>query len=332
MRIAKLFIKISMIAIILFSLSSCEKNYDGIKSKVSFFPDGKTIIFSAMENGISNIYKFNINTKELLSITKNTESDYVYYEPSLSPDASKIVFSAMNKSKHKEGTQIYIMDSKGSEIERLTKDIVRDMYPIFTPDSKEIIFSRTLGFDPERAFGVTQWDADIYSMGIDGMNLNKITNRSFLAIGKISISPDGQLILFSALPRKNIANPEDFTEKHPTLIFLVNRYNPEPLKPFIVLGTKSNLDPSFSPDGSKIAFVSFSKYSKGFIYNVFTMDKDKKNIKQVTDNDSFNEDPVFSPDMKTIIFLSDEDRDQNYQLMQVNIDGTNLREINIFNK
>ena len=135
MKLTKSFIKIIMVAIILLVLFSCEKDHDGIKSKVSFFPDGETILFSATNNSVSNIYTYNLLTEKLQSITKNVDSDYVYYEPSLSPGVSKIVFSAMNKSKYREGTQIYIMDSKGSKIERLTKDVAWDM----NPDRKSVV-------------------------------------------------------------------------------------------------------------------------------------------------------------------------------------------------
>jgi Tol biopolymer transport system component len=93
---------------------------------------------------------------------------------------------------------------------------------------------------------------------------------------------------------------------------------------------ESGFDASFSANGKRIVFITRTSITKGFNYDVFTMDSNGQEIKQITNNQSYNIRPVFSPDMKTILFLSDKERKKKFKLMQININGSNLNEIKIF--
>jgi hypothetical protein len=58
---------------------------------LTWSPDGKEIAFSGMAEGQSDIFSYNLITKELKHITNDEFSDYA---PSFSPDGKKIVFSS----------------------------------------------------------------------------------------------------------------------------------------------------------------------------------------------------------------------------------------------
>lgn len=325
-------ILISLLVIISsLTLVSCTEVTDSI-GPVSFFPDGKTILFSAHRNAISNIYTYNLLTKKLEMLTSNSNPKYSYYTPVISSDGSRIVFAGIT-NEFNEGSHIYIMHVDGSNIRQLTNEHSWDVGPVFSPDGKEIVFFKGARYRHTSTGGETWSDWDIYSVKIDGTNLQKITNRQFMGGGGLSMPPDRKSILFSATPMLR----DPVSKKYPdfsSFIFLIDQYNPEPIEPLALIESYANFSPSFSPDGNKIVFISFTKL-KGrgyFDYNVFTMDSDGKNVKQITDNQSSNLAPSFSPDMKTIFFLSDIERNHNNKLMQVNADGTNLHEIKIFDK
>lgn len=57
---------------------------------IAWSPDGETIAFSGLKNGYSDLYLYNITTKELTQLTDDAYSDF---QPSFSWDGSKIVFS-----------------------------------------------------------------------------------------------------------------------------------------------------------------------------------------------------------------------------------------------
>ncbi|MBB2144775.1 tolB protein precursor [Pedobacter sp. LMG 31464] len=58
---------------------------------LTWSPDGKEIAFSGMVEGQSDIFSYNMNTKEVAQLTNDDFSDYA---PNFSPDGKKIVFSS----------------------------------------------------------------------------------------------------------------------------------------------------------------------------------------------------------------------------------------------
>ena len=73
-------------------------------------------------------------------------------------------------------------------------------------------------------------------------------------------------------------------------------------------------DAVWSPDGSKIAFVSGDLGTNFYIY---IMDSDGTNVIKLSQQQGYNFYPRFTPDGTKVIFNS------NLQLYSVNIDGTN---------
>jgi len=78
--------------------------------------------------------------------------------------------------------------------------------------------------------------------------------------------------------------------------------------------------PVWSPDGTKIAFVSMrGKDSKTQIY---VMDSDGKNETRLTENESYDNSPTWSPDGKKIAFASRGD-ESNVDIYVMDSDGKN---------
>ena len=78
-------------------------------------------------------------------------------------------------------------------------------------------------------------------------------------------------------------------------------------------------DPTFSPDGSKIAFVSSIPYH----YEIFTMDSDGSNQLKVTFTSDRNRNPAWSPDGTKIAFT------RNEIINVINEDGSGLISLNV---
>jgi TolB protein len=86
----------------------------------------------------------------------------------------------------------------------------------------------------------------------------------------------------------------------------------------IQLTHAQNFDPSPSPDGKKLVFISMISGKE----QLFTMDIDGKNIAQLTRDDADHEDPAWSPDGKKIAFVMITK--QRTSIAVMNAEGSNV--------
>jgi Tol biopolymer transport system component len=76
-----------------------------------------------------------------------------------------------------------------------------------------------------------------------------------------------------------------------------------------------NTDPSWSPDGKRIAFVKNRGSS-----DIYVMDADGANVTQLTHGEGLNRTPAWSPDGRRIVFATD--RDGNWEIYVMEADGS----------
>lgn len=86
-------------------------------------------------------------------------------------------------------------------------------------------------------------------------------------------------------------------------------------------------DPSFSPDGKHVVFVSI-RDGNGEIYS---LDLDGSNLRRLTFNTKTDNHPAFSPDGTQILFTSDREN-ENADVYLMNADGTNQTKLTQFDK
>jgi hypothetical protein len=113
-------------------------------SYVTWSPNGKDIVFSGMSEGESDLYDYNLATKELKQLTHDKYSDY---QPSFSHDGSKIVFASDRTTYDKSLAQtitfnLAIMDVATGKITDLNNIFngANNLNPQFSSDDKQIYF------------------------------------------------------------------------------------------------------------------------------------------------------------------------------------------------
>lgn len=138
----------------------------------SFTADGKQVIFLS-SRGTSSWYdtmSANSDGTGLKNLT--ADSDVCHHEAAASPDGKLIAFSGHD---HSDAYiyEIWTMNAAdGSNLVNVTDkasdayDTIFDLYPSFTPDSKQIVFSRI----DDIAYTI-----NIYRINIDGTNLTQLT-------------------------------------------------------------------------------------------------------------------------------------------------------------
>ena len=91
-------------------------------------------------------------------------------------------------------------------------------------------------------------------------------------------------------------------------------------------------DPSWSPDGKRIAFASgregHFRGASGITSEIYLMDADGQNVQKLTNNHKNDWYPSWSPDGKRIAFASDRKGDlDNFEIYVMDADGQNVQKL-----
>jgi Tol biopolymer transport system component len=213
-----------LIAILVFSVRCSDSPSDA--------PVGD-IVFTSSENineNIEDIFTMNTDGSNLRRLTNNLELNH---NPSWSSDHKKIVFESLRDGNF----EIYVMNADGSNQTRLTNNEYADGDPSYSPDDQKIMFVS----NRDRNFQLFLMDAD----GSNQMRIPVDTNGlDTTAYCTPAWSPDGNKIVFAKLFNWSHVNIWIMDVDGSNQLRLTNNSYPD-------------YCPSFSPDGSKIAFDSF---------------------------------------------------------------------------
>lgn len=247
------------------------------------------------------IYKVNVNGTELTRLTDDPETDI---DPAWSPDSRQIVFYSNRNFKQQEGIEnccgdLYAINSDGSQLTQITKDIGWEKNPQWSRTSNRIAF---------------EGEGEIHVINSDGsghIKLVPLGNNQGESITNYSPiwSPDGKKIAFKSNKVESIdANGTNRTQ---------------------ILSTSEDYAPSWSPSGKKIVFTrgiytGDAKHGKT-ISQVWLANADGSGKPQKI-ADGFA--AVWLPDGKRIAFSCTSKSQQNgteeWFICVMNSDGSNL--------
>ena len=293
---------------LLFWILSCENGDVPTEPKEPDEPGDTNIMYKiAFVSNRDMEYRYQLYTmySDGSKQTRLTNDSINYVHPRFSPDGTKIVFCSRMYDTNDE---IYIINSDGSNYKNLTKTAGNNNFPQFSPDGSKIVF--TSDRDGNR---------EIYIMDVDGSNQLRLTNNLSLDHAP-QFSPNGSRILFYSIA-------DDWTYN----IYTIdpdggNRTNLTEI-PYAHLAIKIDkqfdtnywFSPQYSPDGSKIVFVSFT--SSPLNNNIFIMNSDGSDQTQLTDTLGYDINPRFTPDGSQIVFMTH--RGRNYDIYTMDLEGKN---------
>jgi Tol biopolymer transport system component len=197
---------------------------------------------------------------------------------------------------------VFSVKIDGQGMQRLTSTPGYDAEATISPDGKTIVWT-----------SVRDGDLDIYAMNLDGTNIRRLTDDLGYDGGPF-FSPDSKRIVYRAQHPKT---PEEI-EQYKTLL-AQGLVEPGQLeiavmnadgsgKRQITHNGASNFSPFFHPDGARIIFSSNSETrgeQRRPSFHLYIIRDDGTELERVTYQGHFNSFPMFSPDGRRLVWVSD---------------------------
>ena len=257
-----------------------------------------------------------------------------------------IVFTCqMFKAQYAE--QVCIMNADGTGFRRLTaEDGVRHFYPSLAPDGKSVLYS---GFRETNIY-------EIYEYNLADGSVDILTNKLGIATAP-EVSPDGKSVVFMRWTDASnqyqvwlMNRNGDNARRVPKIIgwdptwspsgeqilfastdtdgrnqlFAVNKDGSNQYKISDLPSIRGRND--WSPDGSSIVTYSGEPWHR----EVYIMDADGSDTRQLTPTGGNSQGPSFSPDGKWVVFTAYFDKygdDHGCEIYVIRTDGTDLRRL-----
>ncbi len=270
---------------------------------------------------------------EIRQLTDGGQNAEAYF----SADGTRLIFQATRPGVS-ACDQIFTMDLEGGDLQMVSTGTGRTTCGYFYPSGDKILYSSTHLIDaacpprPDRSRGYVWplFDYSLFIADIDGGNPRRLSHGPGYN-AEATISPDGKTIVFTS------------TRDGDLEIYAMDADGSNVRR----LTHEEGYDGGafFSPDGSKIVYRAhhptdpedLADYrellDQGLIrpgrVELFIMDADGSNKRQITNNGAANFAPYFHPSGEKIIFSSNlgDPAGREFNLYLINIDGSGLEQV-----
>ncbi|HET8770247.1 MAG TPA: hypothetical protein VFM71_04610 [Gemmatimonadaceae bacterium] len=229
--------------------------------------------------------------------------------------------------------QQYVMRADGSDLRRVSDGRGKTTCGWFIPGTDRLFFSSSTAHDeacpvrpdPSKGYVWPLDKYDFYTVNRDGTDMRRLTNYDVYTAEGV-LSPDGKTIVFTSMKDGDLD------------IYTMNIDGTDVRRLTNTVGYDGG--PWWSPDGTKIVYrahhpadsAELAQYKDLLAQDMirpskvelFVMDADGSNQRQITALGGANFGPSWSPDGKRIIFSSNftEPRSGNFELYLVDADAS----------
>jgi Tol biopolymer transport system component len=258
-------------------------------------------------------------------------------EAYFSADGKQLIFQSTRDGRGCD--QIYSMNVDGSNVKMLSNGEGRTTCSYFYPNGKRILYSSTHLGDkqcppkPDASKGYV-WAVyptyDIFTANPDGSNAKQLTNTPGYD-AETTITLDGKKLVFTSI-RGGDLDIYTMDADGKNVRQLTNELGYDG-GPFWSYDGKQIVYRAHHPQTEKDKADYLELLKQNLIrpnaLEIWVMNADGSNKRQVTNNGKANFGPYFFPDGKRIIFASnmDDPGKRNFDLYKINVDGSGLERI-----
>jgi len=275
------------------------------------------------------------NIKQLSFAGENAEAYF-------SSDGKQLIFQSKRDGLGCD--QIYTMNTDGSSVKMVSGGEGRTTCSYFFKDKKKILYASTfLGnkacpppVDYSKGYVWAIYpDYDIVTADADGSNVKQLTAAKGYD-AEATVSPDGKKIIFTSMRDGDLD------------LYSMDKNGKNVRRLTAELGYDGGA--FFSPDSKQIVYRAFhpkterevARYKQKLaenlieptIFEVWTMNADGTNKRQITKLNTASFAPFFTPDGKRIIFCTNyfatDKSKRNFDLALINVDGTGLERVTFY--
>jgi TolB protein len=223
----------------------------------SWAPDSRSLAYTTYRPN-PDIFISRIYEGVMQNPTKGVGTNYV---PVFSPDGRQIAFMSARDG----NPEIYVMNSDGSNVRRLTNHPAGESSPTWSPSGSQIAFTSDRTGKPQ-----------IYIVGTDGSNLQRLDIKE----------SEADRPTWAPAPYNEIAYAgRTSSGGFDIVVYELATRTPRKL----TNGEGTNESPAYSPGGRHIAFTS----TRSGRTQVYTIDRLGRDLKQIT-RDGSNQTPAWS--------------------------------------
>lgn len=198
---------------------------------------------------------------------------------------------------------IFAVRMDGQGVHRMTHTPGYDAEATISPDGKSIVYT-----------SVRDGDLDLYAMNLDGSHVRRLTDELGYDGGAF-FSPDSKRIVYRASHPTDPAAVADYkallaqqlVEPGNLEIYVMNADGTG--KRQVTRNGASNFAPFFHPDGRRIMFSSSVGHGAQPdgppAFHLYLVGDDGSGLEPITTQGHFNSFPMFSPDGKKLVWVSD---------------------------
>jgi Tol biopolymer transport system component len=275
-------------------------------------------------NSTLNIWAINSNGSGAMPLTKITALNASSVGPApLSPDGSKVVFSSAraldgsDAANTQSSENVWVANADGSGATPLTKLTFPNpccLQPVWSPDGSKVVFISLQALDGTNAGNAT---ANVWVMNADGSSPTPLTKLTASGAGSFqpAWSLDGSKIVFGSSRADDGSNAANTNNTENIWVMNADGSSPTPLTKLTAVGA-DNFRPSWSPDGSKIAFNSTraldgsdAANAPNATWNIWVMNADGSSqvpLTKITAASASSVGPApWSPDGTKVLFSSE---------------------------